>query len=102
MHSRGEKFKLNSICNEFPTTAIQSATDSFGMGKTINQLRRLCVPSTESLSTVERSEPTYSSINLLNTNEHKDPLDEIPDDADAITHDDEDNLLCEINLNADN
>ena len=59
-------------------------------------------PSTQSFSSVEDSEPTYSSNNALNTNEDYDALDELPDDADAITDDDEDNLICEINLNADN
>ena len=54
------------------------------------------------MSSVGHSEPTYSSINSLNTNEDDEALDELPDDADAITDDDEDNLICEINLNADN
>ena len=48
------------------------------------------------LSSVEDSEPTYSSINLLHTKEADDVLDEHPDDADAITDDDEGNLICEI------
>ena len=54
------------------------------------------------MSSVEGSEPTYSSINSLNTNEDDDALDELPDDVDAITDDDEDNLIYEINLHADN
>ena len=54
------------------------------------------------MSAVEGSEPTYSSINPLNTDEDDDALDELPDDADAITDDDEDNLICEINLNTNN
>ena len=54
------------------------------------------------MGSVEDSEPTYSSINSLNTNEDDDVLDELPDDGDAITDDDEDNLINEINLNADN
>ena len=54
------------------------------------------------MSSVEASEPTHSSNFLLNTNEDDDALDEFSDDADAITDDDdEDNLICEINLNAD-
>ena len=71
------------------------------MARTINQFRRLCLPSTQSLSSVENSEHTYSSINSLNTNEEDDVLDELPDAVDAITDDDEDDLLCEINTYAD-
>ena len=64
----------------------------------INQFRRLCLPSKQSLSSVENSEPTHSSINSLNTNDDDDIL---PHDVDAITDDDEDNLKCEINTHAD-
>ena len=69
----------------------------FRPGRLINQFRRLCLPSTQSLSSVEKYEPTYSSINSLNTNEEDDVLEEFSDDVD----DDEDNILYEINLNAD-
>ena len=56
----------------------------------------------QSLSSVEDSEPTYSSINSLNTDEDDDAPEELPDDVDAITDDDEDDLICEINTHADN
>ena len=39
---------------------------------------------------------------MLSTNESDEVLEETPDDADAIINDDEDNLICERNLNADN
>ena len=68
----------------------------------MNQFLRLCLPSTESLRSVESSKPTYSSINTLNTKEEDVALDEILHGANAITDDDEDNLIYEINLNADN
>ena len=96
-----EEISLNSLSNEFPSTAIQSATDCFRLGRTINQFRRLCLPSTQSLSSVEGSEPTYSSITSLNTNEDDYVLDELHDDDDAITVEYEDNLICEINTHAD-
>ena len=80
---------------------IQSATACFRLVRTINQFRRSCLPSTESLSLVEDYKPTYSSINSLNTNEDDDALDERPDDVDEITDDDEDNLKYEINTHAD-
>ena len=47
-----------NLSNEFPTTTLQSATDCFRLGRTINQFRRLCLPSTQPLSLVEDSEPT--------------------------------------------
>ena len=45
---------------------------------------------------VEDSEPTYSSIISLSTNEGNDVLHEPSDDTAAIINDDEDNLICEI------
>ena len=93
MFNDGENFTLNSLSSEFPTTTIQSTTDCFRLGRTINQFRRLCLPSEQCLSSVEDSEPT---------NDDDDALDELPDDADAITDDNEDNVICEIILNADN
>ena len=91
-----ENFTLNSLSNEFPSTTIQSATYCFRLGKTINQFRRLGLPSTQFLSSAEDSEPTYSFINSLNTNEDDDAF-ELQDDEDN-----EDNLICEINTHADN
>ena len=101
LHNDGQNVTLNSLGTEFPSTTIQSATDCFRLGGTINQFRRLCLPSTQLLSSVEDSEPTYSLINLLNTNEDNDALDERPDYVDEITDDDEDNLICEIYTHAD-
>ena len=53
-------------------------------------------PSAQSLSSVENSEPTYSSIKSLNTNEDDEALHELPDDVDAFTDDIGDNLIYEI------
>ena len=36
LHNDGENFTLNILSNEFPTTTIQSATDCFRLGRTIN------------------------------------------------------------------
>ena len=102
LHNDFENFTLNRISNEFPTTTVQSATDCFRLGRTINQLRSLCSPLTQSLSSVEDSEPTYSSIDSLNTNEDDNAFDETHDDEDdASTDDHKDNLICEINTQAD-
>ena len=101
LHNDGENFTLNSLSNEIPLTTIQSATDCFRLGKTINQFRRLCLPSTQSLCSAEGSDPTYSSIESLNTNEDDDALAEPHEDDDnPIIDDDEDNFICEINTHA--
>ena len=52
-------------------------------------------------SSVEDSEPTYSSINSLNTDEDDNTFDELPADVNAVTDDDEDDLICDINTHAD-
>ena len=102
MHNDGENFTPNSLSNEFPTTTIQSATDCFRLGRTINQFRRLCLPSAQSLNSVEDSEPTYSSINSLTTSEDDYALEETYDNEnEAAADDDEDNLVCEVNTHAD-
>ena len=101
LHNDGENLTLNSLSNEFPSTTIQSATDCFRLGKTINQFRRLCLPSTQSFSSAEGSDPTYSSIDSLNTNEDDDAIAEPHDDDDNPTvDDDEDNFICQINTHA--
>ena len=97
LHNDGDNFTLNSLSNEFPSTTVQSATDCFRLGKTINQFRRICLPSTQHLSSAEGSEPTYSSTDSLNTNEDDDALAEPHDEDDnPIIDDDEDNFICEI------
>ena len=101
LHNDGESFTLNSLSNEFPSTTIQSATDCFRVGETINQFRRLCLPSTQCLGSAEVSQPTYSSIDSLNTNEDDDALVEPHDDDDIpIIDDDEDNFICELSTHA--
>ena len=101
MHNESGNFTLIRLRNKFPTAAIQSATDCFRLGRTINQFRRFCLPSTQSLSSVRNSEPTYRSVKSLNTNEDYGALNELHDDDDAITDNDEDNLIYEINTHAD-
>ena len=52
------------------------------------------------MSSRDDSEPTYSSIKSLSTNEDNDAVDGLLEYADTIADEDEDNLKCEINLNA--
>ena len=102
LHNDGDNFTLNSLSNEFPSTTKQSPTDCFRLGRTINQFRRLCPPSTQSLSSVEGIGPTYSSIESLNTNTNDDaPVKPHDDSDDSMTDDDEDNLICEMKTQAD-
>ena len=75
LHNDGEKFSLNLLATKFSLTTIQTATGCFQMGILTNQFRSLCLPSTQFLNSVEDSEPTYSSINSLNTNEDDDALE---------------------------
>ena len=58
LHNDGDSFTLNSLTNEFPTTTIQSATDCFQLGRTINKYPCLFLPSKQSSSSVEDSETT--------------------------------------------
>ena len=69
LHSDGESYTLNSLSNEFPILSAQYAADCFRMGKTINQFRRLCSPLSYSPTSREDSDPTYSSISSLDTEE---------------------------------
>ena len=102
MHKDGQNFRLNSLRNEFPSTTIQSATDRFRLGKTINQFRHLCLPSIQSLSSPEGSDPTYSCIDSLSTNEDDTALAKPQDDDDnPIIEDDEGNVICEMNIHTD-
>ena len=52
------------------------------MGRRINQIRGLCLPTTQLLGSKENQEPTYSSVKLLSTNKDHDALNELPDGAD--------------------
>ena len=101
MHNDGENFTLNSLSNEFPSTTLHSATDCFRLDKTINQFRRLCLPLTQSLSSAEGSDPTYSSIDWLNTIEYDYALADPHDNDDNLSiDDDEDNFVCEVYTHA--
>ena len=54
------------------------------------------------MNSVEDSEPTYSSINSLNTSEDDIAFEETYDhEEDAAADNDEDNLVCEMNTHAD-
>ena len=54
------------------------------------------------MGSTENSEPTYSSISSLNTDEGDNKPNQFRDDGKPITVDDDGNLLYEINVNAEN
>ena len=66
------------------------------------------MPTSPPLGAIDGSDPTYSSIDFLNTDEDDSNLDDTTEAAapkidqnELNTDDDEDNRICEINLNAD-
>ena len=79
---------------------MQSAADCFRIDRKVNQFSRLCLLSTPPLGSVGSFEVTHSLTNLLNTGAEGDTLDELPDDTNPVTND-EGNIICEINLNAE-
>ena len=105
LQNDGESYTLNSISNEFPTLPAQSAADCFRMDKTINQFRRLCYPLFYSSILHETSDPIYSSISSLDTEEAEGetlkiatvPTDGTEDDEEE----DEDDHIFKIDTNMD-
>ena len=72
------------------------------MGRTINQFRRLCRPSSPvSLSSSESSAGTYSSISVIDGTEETEPSSyaERVVHEDCDTEEDEDDYVYEINAN---
>ena len=105
LQSNDESYTLNSISKEFPTLSAQSAADCFRMGNTINQFRRLCHLLSYSPILYENTDPTYSSISSLDTEEADCeklnvvtvPFDHTEDDEDE----DEDNHIFRVDTNID-
>ena len=105
LQNDSENFTLNNISNEFPTLSAQSAAECFRMGKTINQFRHLCYPLSCSPILYENSDPTYSSISSLDTEEAECetlnvvtvPTDKTEDDE----GEDEDDHIFRIDTNTD-
>ena len=105
LQNDGESCTLNSISNEFPTLSAQSATDSFRMGKTFNQFRRLCYPLSYSPFLHDTSDPIYSCISSLDTEEAEGetlniatvPTDRTEDDKEE----DDDDHIFKVDTNID-
>ena len=99
LQNDGESYTLNSISNEFPTLSAQSAADCFRLGKTIIQFRRLCYPLSYSPPLTDNSNPTYSSISSLDTEEAD--LETINVKPNDQTEDDEDDHIFRKDTNID-
>ena len=69
LQTDGETYTLISLTNEFLILSIQSVADCFRMGKTINQFRRLFLPSASPATLDNDSDITYSSISSLEIEE---------------------------------
>ena len=103
LQNDGVDFTVSSMLEEFPIISIQQASDSFRMGRSINQFRRICGPETQSSATVNASNTDYSSINSLSPSEDDAPDSTSPgDDSNHLSTDSEDdNFVCDINIQAD-
>ena len=64
------------------------------MGKTTDILRSLCQPSTTPSGSIEASEPAYSSISSLQTDDDNNTPHKLLNDDDSKRGYDKDNLLC--------
>ena len=91
------------MIDEFPIISVQQASDCFRMGKFINQFRRKCGPETQSNASVNTSNTKYSSINSLSPSEDDTADSTSPgDDSHHLSTDSEDdNIVCDISIQAD-
>ena len=99
----GGDFTVSSMLDEFPIISVLQASDCFGMGKFINQFRRICGPETQSNASVNSSNAEYSSIDSLSSSEDDAADSTSPgDDPHHLVSDSEDdNIACDISIQAD-
>ena len=103
LQNDGEDFTVSSMLDEFPIISVQQASDCFRMGKFINQFRRICGPETQSNASANSSNSEYSSINSLSPSED-DAIDStrLGNDSHHLSTDSEDdNIVCDISIQAD-
>ena len=92
------------VClTRFSIISIQQASDCFLMGRFINQFRRICGPETQSNASVNTFNTEYSSINSLSPPEDNAADSTSPgDDSNHVSTDSEDdNIVCDISIQAD-
>ena len=103
LQNDGEDFTVSSNLDEFPIISIQQASDCFRMGRSINQFRRICGPETQSNASVNTSNAEYSSINSLSpsADDTADPTSQCDDSNHVSTDSEDDNIVCDISIQAD-
>ena len=103
LQNDGEDFTVSSILNEFPITSIQQDSDCFRKGRFINQFRRISGPQTQSKASVNTSNTEYSSINSFSPSEDDtaDPTGPGDDSHHVSTDSEDDNIVCDISIQAD-
>ena len=69
LQNDGEEFTISSVFKEIPIISIQQTSDCFGLGKSINQFRRIYGLETQSNVCVDTSNTEFSSINSLSSSE---------------------------------
>ena len=99
LQNDGEDFTVSSMLDEFPVVSVQQASDCFRMGR----FRRICGPETQSSASVNASNTDYSSINSLSSSEDDAADSTSPgDDSHHLSTDsDDDNIVCDISIQAD-
>ena len=103
LRNDGEDFSVSSMLDEFPIISLQQASDCFRMGKFINQFRRICGPETQSNASVNTPNTEYSSIKSLSPSEddEEDSMSPGDDSHHLSTDSDDDNIVCDISIQAD-
>ena len=91
------------MLDEFPIILIQQAPDCFRMGRFINQFRQKCGPETQSNASMNPSNTEYSSNNSLSPSEDDtaDTTSPGDDSNHASTDSEDDNIVCDISIQAD-
>ena len=103
LQNDGEDFTVSSVLDEFPITSIQQVSEFFRMGRFIHQFRRICGPETQSNASVNTSNTEYSSINshCPSEDDTADPTSPGDDSNHVSTDSEDDNLVCDISIQAD-
>ena len=103
LQNDGKDFTVNSMLDEFPITSIQQASDCFRMGRFINQFRQICGPESQSCASVNTSDTECNSINSLSPSKDNAADSTSPgvDSNFASTDSEDDNIVCDISIQAD-
>ena len=103
LENDGEDFTVSSTLDDFPIFSVQQASDCFRMGIFINQFKQICGPETQSNASVISSNAEYSSIDSLSPSKD-DTSDSTSPGNDPYylgTDSENDNIVCDISIQAD-